>query len=70
MSLPPSDERRKVLQPSLLSVPDYSGPGKATPRDHYCFSYGVRDGAGNAVINNVTNIIITLLHLSLTVRHI
>ena len=70
MQIPPGKKRREVLQPSLLPVPDYGGPGKATPRDHYCFSYGVRDGAGNAVINNVTNIIITLLHLSLTVRHI
>ena len=68
--MPPSDERREILQPSLLPVPDNSGHGEITTSDHYCVSYGVRDGTGVAVINNVTNIIITSLHLTLTMRHI
>ena len=53
---PPSDERREVLQPSLLPVPDYSFQGgitQYTTSDHYCVSNGVRDGAGRAVKNNV-----------------
>ena len=33
-----------------------------TTSDNYCVSYRVRDGAGLAVINIVTNIIITSLH--------
>ena len=70
MVVPPSDERRKVPQPSLLPVSDYSGPGVETTSDHNRVSYGVRDGAGPAVINNVTNIIITSLYLTLTMRHI
>ena len=70
MALPPSDERREVLQPSLLPVPDNSGPGACTTSDHNCVCNGVRDGAGSAVINNVKNIIITLLHLTLTMQHI
>ena len=67
---PPSDERWEILQPSLLPVPDYSGPDEITTSDNNCVCNGVRDGAGPAVINNVTNIIITLLHLTLTMRHI
>ena len=66
----PSDQIREVLQPSLLPVPDHSVLGGVTPRDHHCVSSGVRDGAGSAVINNVTTLIITSLHLTLTMRHI
>ena len=70
MVTPPSDERREVLQPSLLPVSENSGPGVGTTSDHNCVCNGVRDGAGSTVIINVTNIIITLLHLTLTMRHI
>ena len=63
MPHPPSDERREILQPSLLPVPDYCSPGKATPGYNYCVSCGVRDGASLAVIKIVTNMIITSLHL-------
>ena len=70
MVSPPSDERREILQPSLLPVPDHSVHGVVTTSDHNCVSYGVRDGAGVAVINIVTNIIITSLHLTLTMFHI
>ena len=66
----PSDERREILQPSLLPVPDNSGPGVPTTSDHNRVSNGVRDGTGDAVNNNVTNIIKTSLHLTLTLRHI
>ena len=74
MVIPPSDESQKVLQPSLLPVPDHSVPDniaslpKASPRYQHCVSDGVRDGAGIAVINSVTvtNLIITTsLHLTL-----
>ena len=68
--MPPSDERGEILQPSLLAVPDNSGQGVETTSDHYCVSYGVRDGAGPAVINSVKNIMITSLHLILTMCHI
>ena len=51
----PSDETREILKPSLLPVPDNSGPGAIATSDHYCVSNGVRDGAGQAVINNVTS---------------
>ena len=71
---PPSGERREVSHPSLLPVPDNSGHGVIisvlTTSDHNCVCNGVRDGAGSTVIINVTNIIITLLHLTLTMRHI
>ena len=74
MSLPPSDERWKVLKPSVLPVPYYSVHGViisvGTTSYHYCVSYGVRDGAGPAVINSVKNIMITSLHLILTMCHI
>ena len=71
MAPPPSDETREILQPSLLSIPDYCVRGsETTTSEHYCVSNGVRDGAGPAVNNNVTNIIITSLHLTLTMRHI
>ena len=70
MFLPPSDERREILQPSLLPVPDHSSQGVETTSDHYIVSMGARDGAGKAVINNVSNIIITSLDLTLTLRHI
>ena len=70
MVTPPSDERREILQPSLLPVPDNCCPGEITTSDHNRVSNGVRDGTGPAVINNVTNIIITLLHLTLTMHHI
>ena len=69
MAAPPTDERDEVLQPSLLSVPDNSSKG-LTASEHYCVSTGVRDGAGPAVNNNDTNIIITSLHLTITVLHI
>ena len=69
MFLPPSDERREILQPSLLPVSDNSSPSVTTTSDNYCVSYGVRDGTGPAVINNVTNII-NSVHLTLTVLHI
>ena len=62
---PPSYETREVLQPSLLSIPGHTGAVEETSNDQYCVSNGVRDGAGLAVINNVTNIIKTLLHLTL-----
>ena len=73
MVVPPGDEGRKVLQPSLLPVPDHSVPDniaslpKASPRYQHCVSDGVRDGASIAVINNVTvtNLVTTLLHLTL-----
>ena len=70
MPIPPSDERGEILQPSLLPVPDNSGPGVITTSDNYCVSNGVRNGAGEAVINNVANIIITSLNLTLTMRYI
>ena len=70
MALSSSDERREILQPSLLPVPGHSGPGKETTSDHYCVSNGIRDGTGLAVIINVTNIMITSLHLTLTMCHI
>ena len=62
MPIPPSDERREVLQPSLLPVPGNSVHGVVTTSDHYCVSNGVRDGTGLTAINNVTNIIIPSLH--------
>ena len=62
----PSDQIRKVLQPSLLPVPDHSTRGVATPRDDYCVSNGVRDGAVITVISNVINLIITSQHITLT----
>ena len=65
MAPPLCDETREVLQPSLLSIPGHTGAVEETPNDQYCVSNGVRDGAGLAVINNVTNIIKTLLHLTL-----
>ena len=52
MLAPPSDERREGSQPSLLPVPDHSTTTTTTSY-HYCFSNGVSDGAGLAVINNV-----------------
>ena len=67
---PPRDETWEILQPSLLPVPYNSGQGVSTTSDNYCVSNRVRDGAGQAVINIVTNIIITSLHLTLTMRHI
>ena len=70
MVLPPSDERREILQPSLLPIPDNSSLGLITTRDHYCVSNRVSDGTGITVINNVTNIIITSLNLTLTMRYI
>ena len=70
MVIPPSDERREILQPSLLPIPDNSGLGQETTSDNYCVRYGVRDGTGQAVINIVTNMIVTSLHLTLTLRHI
>ena len=65
MAVPPSDERREILQPSLLPVPGHTGAGEETTSDQYCVSNGVRDGAGLAVINNITNIIKASLHLKL-----
>ena len=56
MVVPPGDEGREVLQPSLLPVPGHSVSDlsvEASPRDQHCVSDGVRDGAGIAVINNV-----------------
>ena len=64
MVLSPGDEIREVLQPSLRPMPDHSRHsviGADTPRDHHCVSLGVSDGAGIAVINNVTNLTITSL---------
>ena len=66
----PGDQIGEVLQPSLLPVPDHSVFGAGTPRDHHCVSGGVRDGTVIALINNVTTLIITSLHLTLTMRHI
>lgn len=67
MVVPPSYEGRKVLQPSLLTVPGHSVQGVPTPRDHHCASDGVRYGTAISVIYNVTNMIITLsMHLTLT----
>ena len=63
--IPPSDETREILQPSLLPVPDNSGHGVITTSDNYCVSNGVRYGADVAVINIVKNIIITSLHYTL-----
>ena len=62
---PPSGERREVSHPSLLPVPDHSSLSVSTTSDNYCISNGVRDGACLAVINNVTNILITLLPVTL-----
>ena len=74
MAASPNEERREILQPSLLPVPDYNVHGVIisvdTTSDHYCVCYRVRDGAGPALINSVTNIIITSLHLTLTSCHI
>ena len=72
MVSPPSEERREILQPSQLPVSDNSSVGAITTSDHYCVSHRVRDGAGLAVINIVTNtiIIITSLNLALTLCHI
>ena len=70
MVFPPSDERREIFQPSLLPVPDNSGLGGPTTSDNYCVCNGVRYGTRVAVINNVTNVIITSLNLTLTMRHI
>ena len=71
MAIPPGDQIRQVLKPSLLPVPDHSVLGVDTPRDHHCVSDGVRNGTGSPVINNViTPFIITSLHLTLTMRHI
>ena len=70
MDVSPSDEILEVLQPSLLPVPDHSVHGAVTPRDHHCVSVGVRDGAGIAVKNDVTNLISTQQHLTLTMYHI
>ena len=81
MGTPTSDERRKVLQPSLLPVPGHIVPDPpvtstisvhSATSDHYGVSNGVTDGAGLTVtvINNVTNIIITSLHLTLTLCHV
>ena len=67
MAVSSGDQIREVLQPSLLPVPDHSLIGAVTPRDHHCVSGGVWYGTGFAVINNV---IITSLHLTLTMRHI
>ena len=67
MEAPSSDERREILPLFLLPVSDYSFQVWITTRDHYCVSNRVSDGTGITVINNVTNIIITSLHLTLTV---
>ena len=61
MQIPPSDERREILQPSLLPVPDNSGPGVPTTSDHNRVSNGVRDGTGDAVNNNVTTHVVRSL---------
>ena len=66
MVVPPSDEGREVLQPSLLPVPGHSVSDlsvEASPCDQHCVSDGVRDSAGIAEINNVTNIVTTSVHL-------
>ena len=70
--VPPRDETREILQPSLLPVPDNSGLGEGliTTSDHYCVCNGVRYGTRVAVIINVTSIMITSLYLTLTLFHI
>ena len=59
MGTPTSDERRELLQPSLLAVSGHIGPGPplnntigvhSATSDHYGVSNGVRDGAGLSVI--------------------
>ena len=70
MAISPGDQIREVLQPSLLPVPDHNVQGAVTPRDHHCVGDGVRNAAGIAVIDNVTTLIITSLHLTLTLCHI
>ncbi len=52
MVLSPSDEGRKVLQPSLLTIPGHHVHFPETPCDHHRVRDGVRDGAALAVINN------------------
>lgn len=59
MAVPSGDERWEVLKPSLLPIPGHIGAAEETPSDQYCVSNGVRNGAGLAVINNITNIIKT-----------
>ena len=66
----PCDEVGEVLQPSLLPVSDHSAVGVATPCDHNCVRYGVRDGTVVTVISNVINLILTSLHLTLTLYNI
>ncbi len=39
--------------PSLVTVHGHCGVGVETTYDHHCVSVGIRDGAGQAVINNV-----------------
>ena len=62
----PIVETREILLPSLVTVHGHCG-GAPPTRDHHCVSVGVRDGAGQAVINNVANlIIIKSRHFTLT----
>ena len=65
----PNVETREILLPSLVTVHGHCGEGVKTTRDHHSVSVGVRDGAGVAVINNVTNLIITSQHLKLTMHY-
>ena len=59
MTVPTIDEIPYRFPPSILIVPHCHGHIVRTTSEHYCVSNGVRDGAGPAVINIVTNIIIT-----------
>ena len=64
----PSVEAREILFPSLDTVHGHCGEGVHTTRNYHCVSVGVRDGtAPPAVVDNVTNLIITSQHLTLTV---
>ena len=65
MVFPPSDERREILQPSLLPVPDNSVHGVATTSYHYCISHRVSNGTGKAVIiiTNTNNNLTAFKHL-------
>ena len=70
MVVSPYVETREILLPSLDTVHGHCGVGLKTTRDHHSVRVGVRDGTGIAVINNVTNLIISSKRLILTMLHI
>ena len=66
----PDVETWEILSPSLVTVHGHCGEGVVTTRDHHSVRVGVRYGTGIAVINNVTKLIITSQHFTLTLYHI